>query len=78
MNDDRIETAAQVLHNRRHRAGTGKSCGRCRDDARAVAEALDVDRLRGIEQRAREIRDRDVWVGESKTARYILGDDDDE
>jgi hypothetical protein len=29
-------------------------------------------RLRGIKQRACEVRDRDVWVGEAKTAHYIL------
>jgi hypothetical protein len=40
MTPDAVETAAQVLHQRRHRAGTASSCGRCRDDARAVADVL--------------------------------------
>lgn len=37
---ERIETAAQVLHGRRHRAGTAHTCGRCREDAAAVAAVL--------------------------------------
>ena len=37
---DRVETAAQVLHDRRHRAGTAHTCGRCREDAAAVAAVL--------------------------------------
>lgn len=37
---DRIETAAQVLHSRRHRAGYGQVCTPCRQDAAAVAAVL--------------------------------------
>lgn len=37
---DRVETAARVLHERRHRAGYSHVCDACRDDARAVAAAL--------------------------------------
>lgn len=37
---DRVETAAQVLHDRRHRAGTAHTCDRCREDAAAVAAVL--------------------------------------
>lgn len=45
MSSDAVETAAQVLHSRRHRAGTAGVCGSCRDDARAVADVLDVGQL---------------------------------
>lgn len=34
---DQIETVAQLLHERRHRAGTGHLCGPCRDEATAIA-----------------------------------------
>ncbi len=37
---ERLETATQVLHNRRHWAGTASSCGRCRADVEAVAAVL--------------------------------------
>lgn len=37
---DRVETAARVLHERRHRAGYSHVCDACRGDARAVAAAL--------------------------------------
>lgn len=37
---DRVETAARVLHSRRHRAGYSHCCDACRGDARAVAAAL--------------------------------------
>lgn len=37
---DRVETAARVLHSRRHRAGYSHVCDACRGDARAVAAAL--------------------------------------
>lgn len=37
---DRIEAAAQLLHERRHRAGSAQVCGRCRADATAVAAAF--------------------------------------
>ncbi len=36
-----LETAAQILHSRRHRLGWGSVCGRCRGDA---AAALAVQR----------------------------------
>lgn len=38
--DQRVETAAQILHARRHPLGTASSCGRCVEDARAVAAVL--------------------------------------
>lgn len=38
---DRIETAAQILHSRHHRAGTANTCGSCRDDATAILEGFD-------------------------------------
>lgn len=37
---ERVETAARVLHSRRHRAGYSHCCDACRGDARAVAAAL--------------------------------------
>lgn len=37
---ERVETAARVLHDRRHRFGTAPTCGACRDDAAAVAAVL--------------------------------------
>jgi hypothetical protein len=37
---ERIETAAQQLHARRHRAGYAQVCGRCRTDARIVADTV--------------------------------------
>jgi hypothetical protein len=37
---DRIEVAAQLLHERRHRAGHGQVCTPCRDDAAALVAAL--------------------------------------
>lgn len=37
---ERVETAAQVLHDRRHPLGYGHTCDRCRADARAVAAVL--------------------------------------
>lgn len=39
ITDDRVETAARVLHDRRH-PGYGHVCDRCRADARAVADVL--------------------------------------
>lgn len=38
--DDAVETAVLLLHARRHRAGTGSRCGRCRADVEAVAPAF--------------------------------------
>jgi hypothetical protein len=38
--DDRMETAAQLLHERRHRMGSGQECDQCREDVRVVAEVL--------------------------------------
>ncbi len=35
--DERVDTAAQILHNRRHLLGTANTCERCTADARAVA-----------------------------------------
>ena len=35
--DERVDTAAQILHNRRHLLGTANTCERCTGDARAVA-----------------------------------------
>lgn len=40
LDADRVETAARVLHDRRHRFGTAPTCGACRDDAAAVAAVL--------------------------------------
>lgn len=37
---ERIETAAQLIHDARHRAGSGQVCGGCRDLARTVAGVL--------------------------------------
>lgn len=37
---ERVETAAQVLHDRRHPLGASHACDRCRADARAVADVL--------------------------------------
>lgn len=36
MDEKILETAAMVLHGRRHPAGSGQICDECRDDARAV------------------------------------------
>lgn len=41
---DRIEAAAQVLHERRHPLGYGQVCSRCRADAEALA-ALAIDHV---------------------------------
>lgn len=41
MTSDAVETAAQLIHSARHRAGTGSVCGPCRDLAVRVAEVLD-------------------------------------
>lgn len=38
--DERVDTAARILHNRRHLLGTANTCERCTDDARAVAVAF--------------------------------------
>lgn len=35
-----LEAAAQLLHERRHRLGTGQVCDRCRSLARSVAAVL--------------------------------------
>jgi hypothetical protein len=39
---ERVEAAAQVLHERRHPLGYGQVCGRCRADARAVLDLLET------------------------------------
>ncbi|MBN9108588.1 MAG: hypothetical protein J0I34_07375 [Pseudonocardia sp.] len=57
MTPDVVETAAQVLHDRRHRAGTGQVCDECRDLVRAIADVLDVPRLTAIETRLRDAVD---------------------
>ncbi|MGD9991107.1 hypothetical protein [Pseudonocardia sp.] len=84
MTPDVVETAAQTLHDRRHRAGTGHVCDGCRADAQAVAEVL-LDgeawaRLTGIEQRARAVASAppgpDPGRHYVRTARHILGDTD--
>jgi hypothetical protein len=60
--------------------GLVRVCPRCSQAVEALPGGLVCQEctaaLCGIEQRATEVRDRDVWVGEAKTARYILGDDD--
>lgn len=38
---DRIETAAQIVHARRHKLGTAPVCGECRNVARQIVDALD-------------------------------------
>lgn len=35
--DERVDTAARILHNRRHLLGAANTCERCTADARAVA-----------------------------------------
>lgn len=37
---ERVETAARVLHDRRHPLGASHACDRCRADARSVADVL--------------------------------------
>jgi hypothetical protein len=38
--EQRIQTTAQVLHERRHPLGSAPSCGRCRADAQALAHIV--------------------------------------
>lgn len=54
--DDRIETAAQLIHNTRHRAGTANVCGQCRDLALEIAEVFGVPRLTAIVERVESVR----------------------
>ncbi|WP_141566537.1 hypothetical protein [Pseudonocardia sp. N23] len=71
---DRVETAAQLLHSRRHRAGLGSVCGACRDVVREIADVLDVPRLEAVDQRARDSVDPLCQCGGcgSCAADYIL------
>ncbi|GAA4849626.1 hypothetical protein ACFQ34_33920 [Pseudonocardia benzenivorans] len=40
MTSDAVETAAQLIHNTHHRAGTAGVCGECRGLARQVADVV--------------------------------------
>lgn len=52
MTSDAVETAAQLIHDTRHRMGTGGVCDGCREVARQVAEVLAVPILQSIERNA--------------------------
>lgn len=36
MEEERIETVAQLIHEQRHRLGSGKVCDGCRELARSI------------------------------------------
>lgn len=40
LEQQRVETAAQLLHERSHRLGMGQVCDKCRELARSVAAVL--------------------------------------
>lgn len=73
---DRVETAAQLLHSRRHRAGLGSVCGACREMVREIADVLDVPRLAAIETRLRDAVDGGLCPACHETCvEYVLNGD---
>lgn len=50
--EDRIETAAQLIHEQRHRMGYGQICDRCRQLAGQIARLYDDDTSRTTTSRA--------------------------
>ena len=42
--DERVEAAAQLIHERAHRLGYGQVCDRCRQTAEAIRKVFECDR----------------------------------